>query len=201
VSPVAGPTDEELAALAAAGDTSAFETLVTRHQDQIYRLAFRLTGSAADAQDALQDAFLSAYRALGSFRGDSRFSTWLYRIAMNAARMQLRRHRRRRTEPLDDYLPRFDEHGRHVAAPSELAAAGHIDEVVDRKRLADRARDGLDRLPRAYREAFVLRDLEEMTTEEVADMLGVTAAAVRQRVHRARLMLRGYLSELAGGAP
>ena len=201
MSPETQTTDETLAALAAAGDTSAFETLVTRHQQRIHRLAFRLTGGEADAQDVLQETFLAAYRGIGSFRGASRFSTWLFRIATNAARMQRRSRSRRPAEPLDEYLPRFDAEGRHAATPEELAAASRAEEILDRKLLAERAREGLERLPEGHREAFVLRDLEEMTTEEVAELLGISSAGVRQRVHRARLMLRGYLAGVAERTP
>jgi RNA polymerase sigma-70 factor (ECF subfamily) len=194
----AASSDEELAALAAAGDASAFEALVSRYQGRVYRLACRLTGGEGDAQDVLQETFLGAYRGLPSFRGASRFSTWLYRIATNAALMLRRRQSRRKTEPLDDYLPRFDDNGQHAAEPAELAIASRADELLDQKQLAERAWEGLDRLPEIYRDAFVLRDLEELPTDEVADLLGIDTAAVRQRVHRARLMLRGYLSHLVG---
>jgi RNA polymerase sigma-70 factor (ECF subfamily) len=200
VAPAAGASDEDLATLAATGDTAAFETLVSRYQGRMYRLACRLTGSEADAPDVLQEAFLAAYRGLGSFRGTSRFSTWLYRVATNAALMHRRRQTRRKTEPLDDYLPRFGERGEHAAEPAELRLASHADEILDRKRLAERAHEALARLPEIYRDAFVLRDLEELPTDEVAELLGIESAAVRQRVHRARLMLRGYLVSLAGGA-
>ena len=201
MSPVATLTDEDLVARAATGDTSAFEALVTRHQQRVHRIASRLTESEADAQDVLQETFLAAYRRLGSFRGEARFSTWLCRIAANAARMQRRGQRRRPTEPLDDYLPAFDADGVHAAGPAELEVASRADEILDRKALAARAREGLERLPDAYREAFVLRDLEEMTSEEAAETLGISAATVRQRVHRARLMLRGWLAHLAEEAP
>jgi RNA polymerase sigma-70 factor (ECF subfamily) len=197
--PVAAEDDETLAASAAAGDEAAFETLVTRYQDRVYRLAARLTGFEADAKDVLQETFLSAYRALPAFRGESRFSTWLYRIATNAALMNRRARSRRPTESLESLLPRFDEDGRHCGEPADIAAASRVEERLDRKILADKARAGLDRLPDLYRDAFVLRDLEELTTAEVAEILGIDPAAVRQRVHRARLMLRGYLTELAGG--
>lgn len=198
--PVAEASDEDLAARAATGDAPAFETLVSRYQGRVYRLACRLTGSEADAHDVLQEAFLAAYRGLGSFRGLSRFSTWLYRIATNAALMQRRRQSRRKTEPLDDYLPRFGEHGEHAAEPAELLMASRVDEILDRKLLAERAQEALARLPEIYRDAFVLRDLEELPTDEVAELLDIESAAVRQRVHRARLMLRGYLAGLAEGA-
>ncbi len=199
--PAVQASDETLAALAAAGDATAFETLVTRHQARVYRLACRLTGNETDAQDVLQETFLAAHRGLPSFRGASRFSTWLYRVTTNAALMHRRRQARRKTEPLDAYLPRFDDTGRHASPPATLEAASQVEEILDRKLLAERAREGLARLPEVYRDAFVLRDLEELSTEEVAELLGIEAAAVRQRVHRARLMLRGYLSHLVGVTP
>ena len=201
MTPAAAANDEKLAALAAAGDAAAFEMLVSRHQARVYRLAWRLTQSEADAQDVLQETFLAAYRGLQSFRGASRFSTWLYRVAMNAALMHRRQQSRRRTEPLDAYLPRFDENGQHAAEPADLRIASRADEILDQQQLAQRAREGLERLPDMYRDAFVLRDLQELSTDEVAELLGIDRAAVRQRVHRARLMLRGFLSHLVGVEP
>ena len=197
--PAADEDDEALAARAAAGDGSAFDRLVVRYQARVYRLACRLTADESEAKDVLQEAFLSAYRSLPAFRGEARFSTWLYRIATNAALMQRRARARRPVESLEGFLPRFDGDGSHAAEPADLLAASRADEVLDRKLLAEKARAGLERLPDAYRDAFVLRDLEEMTTAEVALVLGIDAAAVRQRVHRARLMLRGYLGALVGG--
>lgn len=187
-------TDEELVGRAIGGDEPAFETLVERHQHRAYGLARRLVGSESDAQDVLQEAFLSVHRKLASFRGASRFSTWLYRVVTNAALMHLRARARRRVEPLDGFLPRFDSDGRHVGEPAELESAAHAAERLDRQALAEKAQVGLERLPEIYRTAFVLRDLEELPTAEVAELLGVGQDVVRQRVHRARLMLRGYLS-------
>lgn len=197
-SPVAGAPDETLAARAAAGDHSAFEDLLTRYEARAYRLAWRLTGSGADAEDVVQDAFLSAYRGLGAFRGEAGFSTWLFRIVTNAALMQRRGRKRRPTTPLDDGLPRFDGDGRHAAEPADLEAAVRVEERLDREALAVHAQRAVDALPEPYRAAFVLRDLEEMETSEVAALLGIGTAAVRQRVHRARLLLRGYLGSLMG---
>jgi RNA polymerase sigma-70 factor, ECF subfamily len=201
VVPAADEGDEALAARAAAGEEPAFEALVDRYQARVYRLACRLTGGEGEAKDVLQESFLAAYRGLPAFRGDSRFSTWLYRIATNAALMQRRARARRPTESLEAFLPRFDAGGAHAGEPADLLAASRADELLDRKFLAEKARAGLDRLPDIYRDAFVLRDLEELTTAEVAELLGIDAAAVRQRVHRARLMLRGYLSDLVGVKP
>lgn len=195
--PGAEPSDETLAARAAAGDEPAFEKLVVRYRSRVYRLARRLTGDDGDAQDALQETFLQAYRGLARFRAEARFSTWLYRVATNAALMQRRARSRRPAESLEAHLPRFDASGTHAATPDELQAPCHVEELVDRRLLAEKAQAGIERLPDLYREAFVLRDLEELETSEVAEVLGLEPAAVRQRVHRARLLLRGYLASLA----
>lgn len=188
-------TDETLAALAAAGDDHAFETLVVRYQTRIYRLACRMT-SETDAPDILQETFLQVYRHLPTFRGESQFGSWIYRIATNAALMHRRARSRRPAESLDSFLPQFDHHGMHAAPPEQLRVAADIEARLDEQLLAEKARAFLDRLPDLYRDAFVLRDLEELPASEVAAILGVEPAAVRQRVHRARLMLRGYLNGL-----
>ena len=198
--PTAEPSDETLASRAAGGDDSAFEEIVRRYQARVFRLACRLT-SETDAPDVLQETFLQVYRHLPSFRGESQFGTWLYRIASNAALMHRRTKARRPAESLEQFLPRFDAEGKHVSTPAELQVASRADELLDRRLLADKARDGIARLPDLYRDAFVLRDLEGMSTADVARILGVEPAAVRQRVHRARLMLRGYLSHLVGVQP
>jgi RNA polymerase sigma-70 factor (ECF subfamily) len=197
----ADPGDETLAARAAGGDEAAFEEIVTRYQGRVFRLARRLTGSEDDAADVLQETFLQVYRGLAGFRGESRFGTWLYRVATNAALMLRRARSRRPTESLEAFLPRFDAAGVHAATPADLQVAAQADLLIDRQVLAQKALAGIERLPDLYREAFVLRDLEEMTTEEVARILDLEPAAVRQRVHRARLMLRGYLSDLVGVKP
>jgi RNA polymerase sigma-70 factor (ECF subfamily) len=195
------PTDEALAAQAAAGDEPAFEAIVTRYQVRVFRLAWRLTGSEGDAADVVQETFLQLYRKLASFRGESRFATWLYRIATNVALMHRRARARRPAEPLDAFLPCFDGDGRHAATPAQLQSAARVEERLDRQRLAEKAQVAIARLPDAYRDAFVLRDLEEIPTVQVAEILGLEPAAVRQRVHRARMMLRGYLGSLAEVEP
>jgi RNA polymerase sigma-70 factor, ECF subfamily len=198
--PTAEPSDEALAARAAAGDNSAFETIVERYQARVYRLACRLT-SDTDAPDVLQETFLQVYRHLRSFRGESKFGTWLYRIASNAALMRRRVNARHPVASLEGFLPRFDARGIHAATPAELQVVSHADELLDRQFLAEKAREAIAQLPDLYRDAFVMRDLEEMSTADVAQVLGLDPAAVRQRVHRARLMLRGCLSDLVGVKP
>ena len=192
------PGDDELAARAASGDDAAFETLVLRYQRRVFRLACRLT-SEADAPDVTQDTFLSVYRHLSTFRGGAQFSTWLYRIATNTGLMHRRARSRRPAEPLDAFLPRFDDDGVLAQTPDALQSASCVEDVLDRRTLALKVQQAIERLPDTYRDAFVLRDLEELSTADVAQVLGVEAATVRQRVHRARLMVRGYLGELAGG--
>jgi RNA polymerase sigma-70 factor (ECF subfamily) len=195
--PAAEPDDETLVARAASGDDSAFEALVLRYSARIFRLACRLTGSEADAPDVAQETFIQVHRHLCSFRGEARFSTWLYRIATNAALMQRRAQARRPADALEEHLPAFDGEGVHAASAAELAAAARVEEQLDRARLAERVRAAVEQLPELYREAFVLRDLEELDTAEVAALLDLTPATVRQRVHRARLMLRGFLGHVA----
>jgi RNA polymerase sigma-70 factor (ECF subfamily) len=132
---------------------------------------------------------------MSSFRGDARFATWLYQIATNVCLMHRRTRARRPTESLDPFLPRFDAAGRHDTTPDALRVVCRIEELLDRATLASKARHGLARLPEIYRDAFVLRDLENLTSQEAAEVLGIDAATVRQRVHRARLMLRGFLED------
>jgi RNA polymerase sigma-70 factor (ECF subfamily) len=198
--PSTEPSDEALATRAASGDDHAFEQIVERYQGRMFRLACRLTGET-EAPDVLQETFLQVHRHLPTFRGESRFGTWLYRIATNAALMHRRSRARRPAEPLDQYLPRFNARGEHAGTPAELQLATQADELLDRQFLAVKAREALQRLPDIYRDPFVLRDLEEMSTADVAQALGLEPATVRQRVHRARLMLRGYLSDLVGVKP
>lgn len=192
------PSDEGLAASAAAGDAAAFAALVGRYQQRVYRLACRLT-SETDAADMLQETFMRAFRSLSTFRGEARFGTWLYQIALNACRMHRRTQSRRPAESLDQFLPQFDGTGRHKATPDALRVVCRAEELLDRAALAAKARDGLARLPDMYRDAFVLRDLENLSSKDAADVLGIDPAALRQRVHRARLMLRGFLSDAVKG--
>jgi RNA polymerase sigma-70 factor (ECF subfamily) len=194
----ADSSDEALAVRAAGGDGQAFEDIVRRYQARVFRLACRMTGET-DAPDVLQDTFLQVHRHLPAFRGEARFGTWIYRIAINVCLMRRRAGARRPMASLEEFLSRFDADGRHVGTPAALQVAAQAAELIDRRELARQAAAAIDRLPDLYRAAFVLRDLEEMSTADVAGTLGIEPAAVRQRVHRARLMLRGFLSHLAGG--
>src|SRR5712691_5034944 len=191
---VQGPESEAgLVKRARAGDGRAFDLLVSRYKRPVYPLSLRLCGNTHDAEDVLQEAFLQVFRKLHSFRGASKFSTWLYRVATNAALMHRRRHKGRRTESLDSYLPEFRRDGRHKRVDVDYSAAARIEATVHGHQLSKLLLDALSRLPDAYRTAVVLCDLQEMASGDAAAVLRVNAQTLRQRVHRARLMLRGYL--------
>ncbi len=191
-------SDEILVAAIRAGDDTAFDTLVMRYQERVHRLARRLSGDANDAEEILQDTFMQVYRKLDTFRGDSRFSTWLYRVATNCALMHRRSRQRHQAESLEAYLPLFDESGRHARIDVDYSRAARVDEILERQQLAEAAMRALAGLPEMYRSVFVLRDLEELSTAEAAEVLQIEPSAVRQRLHRARLMLRGYLGRQVG---
>jgi len=198
--PIDPASDLALVARARAGDSMAFDTLVERHQGKVYGLALRLSGNPSDAEEILQDTFLQVYRNLHQFREEAKFSTWLYRVATNSALMHGRTRRRHRAEPLEGYLPRFDETGGFAdGTAADFERAARADELLERKELAQRALEAVDQLSELYKTVFVLRDIEGLSTEETAEVLGVDPGAVRTRLHRARLMLRGYLGNLVGG--
>lgn len=189
------PTPEEaLVARARSGEHGAFNALVERYERRIYRLAMRMSHNPADAEEIAQETFLRAHRSLDTFEGGARFGTWLYRIAVNEALMRRRSARRKPTDSLDELLRvRGDgAYGRLSPLP------GAVDDLIDEKALAVAVRNALDELDDDHRAALVLRDLEELSSEEAASILGLTPATVRQRAHRARLRLRERLGPLLG---
>jgi RNA polymerase sigma-70 factor (ECF subfamily) len=196
---VEGSSDEQLVARLRAGDDAAFDQLVSRYQDKVYGLAVRLSGNASDAEEILQDAFLQVYRKISQFRSEAKFSTWLYRIATNSALMHRRANKRHQAEPLDDYLPKFSEDGHFdYSTIIGLDLADRADDLLERQEIAEKTLAAVARLSDTYRETFVLRDIEGLSTEEVSEILGIDPGVVRTRLHRARLMMRGFLGELVG---
>ena len=172
------------------GHEAAFEELVRRHGPRLLAVARRILHNEADARDAVQEAFVSAFRALQSFEGQARLSTWLHRIAVNAALMRLRARRRKPEEPIEDLLPRFLEDGHHAAPPTPWPSA---ERLVAEREVRDFVRAAIDRLPESYREVLLLRDIEELDTAAAADVLGITENLVKVRLHRARQALRTLL--------
>lgn len=189
----ATPADDDarLVARLRAGDPAAYEEVVRAYGPRLLAVATRFMRNPDDARDALQDGFLSAFRAIRTFTGEARLSTWLHRIVVNAALMKLRSRRRAPETSIEDLLPAFREDG-HQAEP---AAAWHDDshEALERDERRALVRRAIDELPESYRTVLILRDIEELDTAETAQLLGITDNAVKIRLHRARQALRTLL--------
>jgi RNA polymerase sigma-70 factor (ECF subfamily) len=181
-------TDDALVARLQRGDGSAFEAIVRAHGGRLLSVARRFLGNNEDAQDAVQDAFIRAYKAIHTFEARAQLHTWLHRILVNTALMKLRERRRRPTASIENLLPTYSADG-HQAVPSR----DWSDAVLERKETAAIVREAIERLPDLYREVLVLRDIEEKDTAEAAQLLGTTANVVKVRLHRARQALRTLL--------
>jgi len=186
--------DADLVTALRRGEPSAMEGLVERYADRVYRLAVRITGSREDAEEVVQDALWTVGRKIETFKGESAFGSWLYRIAANAAYMKLRARRGKGREiALDDVLPALDSGGVHFEPMDDWSPR------VDDRALQGELRKVLDsaiaELPSEYRTALVLHDVEGLSNPDIAEALGITLPAVKSRVHRSRLFLRKRLSE------
>lgn len=190
-SPLIAAQESQLLGRLKAGDGTAFEEFVRGYGGRMLAVARRILRDEEESRDALQDAFLLAFRGLESFQGQSRLSTWMHRITANAALMKLRSRRRRPEDPIDDLLPRFYPDGHRIdpGPPWRDDPAG----ALEGKETAALVRDCIDRLPESYRTVLVLRDVEDLDTSETAQALGITADAVKMRLHRARQALRTLL--------
>ncbi len=181
-----------LVAEAQAGNGHAFATLVNQYARNVYRLALSITGNQADAEDVLQESFLKAYAHLEHFQGRSRFYTWLVRITMNEALLKLRHRRRDRWMPLDER--KEGEDGEPL--PQEVVEWGENPaEQYRRQELGEILHREIARLEPAYRVVVVLRDMEELSTQEAAALLGLSIPAVKSRLLRGRLKLREQLNK------
>ncbi len=169
-------------------DRTAFEQVVAEYADRLYGVALRITGSSPDAEDAVQEAFLSAFRSLRRFRGEANPHTWLYRITVNAALQRVRE--RRPQEYLDDSIGPVRPSGDWSASVEDAATAAELRERVE---------VALGRLPPDYRTAVILRDVEGLSTVEAAQVLEIGEAALKSRLHRGRILLRQYLDEYLQG--
>jgi RNA polymerase sigma-70 factor (ECF subfamily) len=194
------PEDAGLVRRLRTGDGAAFETLVRTHSTRLLAVARRMMGgNEADARDVVQEAFLQAHRAIGGFNGTARASTWLHRIVVNAALMNLRSRRRRRDEAIDELLPRFGDEGHRVDPSARWTPA--CEELVERAETRVLVRRRLiDRLPASYRTVLVMRDIEDLDTDGVASALGITTDTLKVRLHRARQALKTLVErELGAG--
>jgi RNA polymerase sigma-70 factor (ECF subfamily) len=182
--------ESALVARAQAGDSDAFGELVSRYQNKIYRLAKHITQNDEDAEDVLQEAFLKAYEHLGGFQGNSKFYTWIVRIAVNEALMKLRKRKSDRTVPLDEPVDTGEEMvNREVAVwednPEQRYSHEEMQQILN---------EAVQDLKPDFRTVFALRDIEELSTEETAEALGISIPAVKSRLLRARLALREKLT-------
>jgi RNA polymerase sigma-70 factor, ECF subfamily len=183
--------DQALLIALRAGQEWAFETMVRLYGGRLLAVARRFTRNDEDAQDVLQSAYLSAFRALSDFEGACQLSTWLHRIVVNTALMKLRSRRRKPEESIDALLPAFQEDGHHVEQFSEWSTPA--DQLMERKETRAAVRECIEQLPENYRAVLKLRDIEELSTQEVAGMLAMTPTAVKVRLHRARQALSTLL--------
>jgi RNA polymerase sigma-70 factor (ECF subfamily) len=180
------PDDPRLIADCLRGNTAAFGELVRRYQDRLYNTVYRLVGNAEDAQDVVQEAFLSAYQSLGSFKGDAQFFTWLYRIAVNTA-ISLRRKQRSAVAVRT---------GKSLAGgpePLDTSDFSRPEHSLERAEQGRRIQEALSRLSPEHRTVLVLKDMDGHRYEEMAEMLHVPIGTIRSRLHRARLELRELL--------
>jgi len=188
----AAADEQDLARGLREGDPTAFERIVRAYGGRMLAVTRRILHDEEDARDAVQDAFISAFKARGQFNADARVSTWLHRIAVNAALMKLRTRRRRPEAPLDEVLPSFTEAGRH-ASPF-VAWDEPADVAVERQETAEAVREAIAELPDSLRTVLLMRDIEGRDTEATARAMGITPNAVKMRLHRARLALRGLIA-------
>ena len=180
------------------GDHEAFYDLVRPHERGIYLSALSILNNDADAEEVVQEAILKAFKAIGRFRGEAKFSTWIIQITMNEARMKLRKDRRHLYDSLDAPLKAEDE-GDYI--PRDFADWREIpSEELENKRLREALRRALDALPPKYKQVLVLRDVEHLNIAESAKLIGITEASVKTRLLRARLMMRDALAPGYDGA-
>ena len=183
--------EQELVRAARGGDADAFEALVRRYEKPVYALTLRMCGNPADAQEAAQEAFLSAWQSLPFFRGEASFSTWLYRLASNASIDLLRREKRQRAVSLDDEELRLDLPDTRLT-PHEEAERAELRETIQA---------GLNALPDDYRAVLILRELHQLSYQEISDTLDVDVGTVKSRISRGRKRLCEFLAKAGNLSP
>lgn len=187
-------SESELILALKRGDDLAYERMVREYGPRMLAVAQRLLGDAAEAEDCVQEAFLSAFRNLETFEARSALGTWLHRIAVNAALAKIRKRPAKPEEPIDDLLPHFDQGGRRVD-PSWHSPLS-IEQLVAERQVREAVAAKIDSLPELYRTVLLLRDVEGLDTREVANALNTSEEAVKTRLHRARAALKTLLQPL-----
>jgi len=174
------------------GDLQAFDEFVERYQKKIYALAFNMTRNPMDAQDVVQEVLLTIFRKIDTFQGKSAFSSWIYRITLNAVYMKLRSKKKQQTVSLDDMLPNFNHSGYHQEKIRDWSQ--NSESLLFSNETREIIQNAVNLLPEKEKVVFILRDVEELSTEKVGEVLDLTVPAVKSRLHRARLFLRKKLA-------
>jgi len=193
---ISDKSDEELVNLyTKTGDENAFDGIVSRYANKIYGFALRITRNSSDAEEVFQEVFLTLTKKLDTFRGESKFSSWLYRITVNASYMYLRSQKKHESNiSLENYYP-YDEKGTLMGRVMEKDWSSRPDIIIFSNEALKIIDKSINELPESYRTVFHLRDVEGLSNEEVADILEISIPAVKSRLHRARLFLRDRLSD------
>jgi RNA polymerase sigma-70 factor (ECF subfamily) len=179
-------TDEELVARSIEGDADSFNQLILRWERPIYALAYRVIGREEDARDVCQDTFLRAYRALPGFKGQAKFSSWLYRIALNLCRDWIRKQRRTRTVPMPEGVDL-------VELASEQGPVESIEDLVARRQMSDVVAQAMEQLPDEQRTAIILKEYHGLTFQEIAELQGCPLSTVKTRLYQGLSVLRRHL--------
>ncbi len=182
-------SDIELVKKFQKGCSFSFEELVSRYETKVHSLAMRLTRNTEDAEEVLQDVFITVYRKADSFEGKAKFSSWLYRITCNAAFMKLRKRKQEQAIPMEDMMPHLQER----AMNEEVQFNYRSDTVTFNNEIREALETAIGKLPEEYRAVFILRDVDGLSNKEVGDILELSIPAVKSRLHRSRLMLRKKL--------
>jgi RNA polymerase sigma-70 factor (ECF subfamily) len=180
-----------------AGDQDALEAIFNLYSVKLYNVALRILGDAADTEEVIQDVFWTAYRKAKSFQGNSQFSTWLYRLTVNAALGKIRRSKKNKEVEYEEFLPKFQNDGHHAVRPV-VDWSDTLDEKYTQREVQDLLARALDQLKPLDKSVVVLSDLEGLCDKDIAAAVGLTVSAVKTRLHRARLFLRGKLSVQLG---
>lgn len=192
-------TEQTLVQRLQAGDAAAFEALFQQYFTKVYRQASHLVGPQ-EAEEVVQEVFLTVYEKARTFRGESAFATWLYRLTANAALSRLRRRKRSKEVSADDYLPQFREDGHHLVQPV-VDWSSTLEQSLSEAQIRQLLRQAVELLQPLDKAVLVLSDFEELSNREIGAALGLTVPAVKARLHRARLFLRGQLAAALGYSP
>jgi RNA polymerase sigma-70 factor (ECF subfamily) len=191
-------SDESLVHLIAeCGSEEALALILNRYRERIYRTALKVTNNHNDAEDVVQEVSLTIYRKAHSFRTDSKFSTWLYRLVTNEAISRMRKIKRERTVSLDDFMPRFEDDGHHAERPV-VDWSQEVEKKVAEKEIQAIIEKAMQQLSPTDRTVVVLSEIEERTNPEIGKVLGLSVLAVKGRLHRARMFLRARLAVQLG---